>query len=74
MLTAKHTHVIFVRKFVETYPLPGSTWSPGTSLTMMVIIALFVTSFVKLRMRWLVTRLSAADHSSTKCDQDINEI
>ena len=67
MTHPKVTLAMFVGKCVETCPLPGSTWSLGTSLTLKVITVLFVTSFVRLRMPWLATRLSVADQL-TKCN------
>ena len=69
MMTLKLTLAMFVAKFVETCPLPGSTWSPDIFLTLMDIPALFVTSFVRLRMLWLATRLNVADHFN-RCEQE----
>ena len=62
MLTVKHTLVTYVKKCVETCPLPGFTWSQSTSLTMMDIVALFVISFVKQKMHLPVIWWSAGDH------------
>ena len=57
-MNQKLTLAFFVKKYVVTCPMQGSTWSPSTSLTMTGITALFVTSFVKPRMLWLAIRLS----------------
>ena len=53
-----------MKKYVETFLLPGFTWSPFIFPTLKAIAAPSVTSFVKLGMLLLATRLSVVGQDS----------
>ena len=53
-----------MKKYVETFLLPGFTWSPFIFLILKAIAAPSVISFVKLGMLLLATRLSVEDQDS----------